>query len=188
MNNEIKIDNLREETFDILYKKSTVIGIFLYLIVLILGMFTSNSIFQLGYVPSGSMKNTLQVGDNTIINKIAYALKNQPKREDVISFISPDERTPYVKRIIGLPNDTIYIKKGIVYINDVELKEDYTIPYSEEDNGPFVVPENEYFVLGDNRENSNDSRYWKYKYVKKEDILGKIIISFNIKESKASFY
>jgi signal peptidase I len=187
VNNEIEIDNSRNEILDVLYKKSTVIGIFLYLIVLIGGMFTFNSIFELDYIPSESMENTIQVGDYTIINKIAYALKNQPKRGDVISFISPDERTPYVKRIIGLPNDTIYIKKGIVYVNDVELKEDYTIPF-EEDNWPFVVPENEYFVLGDNRENSNDSRYWKYKYVKEGDILGKVIISFNIKDFRASFY
>ena len=79
-------------------------------------------------------------------------------------------------------------KKRYVYINDVALKEGYTIPFEEEDYGPFVVPKNKYFVLGDNRENSNDSRYWKDKYVKKDDILGKVIVIFNIKEGRASFY
>lgn len=176
MNNEMKIHNLTTKTSYVLNKKIIIKIICFYIIAFIVSSIIINRICRLDYVPSSSMENTIQTGDTIITNKISYVFNKKPQRGDIINFIAPDSREQYVKRIIGLPNETIWIRNGIIYINDIPLNENYTIPFIEEDCGPYIVPENEYFVLGDNRENSYDSRYWKYKYVNTEDILGKVTI------------
>lgn len=130
-------------------------------------------------VPTGSMSNTIRAGDHIIGMRLAY-LFEEPDRGDIIIFPFPDnEEETYVKRIIGLPGDKIEIKAGILYINDVLYRE----PYLKEsmrvaDFGPYQVPEDCYFVMGDNRNESIDSRFWVNKYVHKKKIMGKVIFKY----------
>jgi signal peptidase I len=127
------------------------------------------------YIPSESMYNTLQKKDLIIASRIEYE-HNDPQRGDIIIFnstqVSKDE-PQLIKRIIGLPGDTIEIKQGNVYVNGTLLKENYALKDKFTSQTKYVVPENCYFVMGDNRANSYDSRYWKDPYVKRSDIIGK---------------
>lgn len=133
-------------------------------------------------VPTGSMENTILPGDNILGLRVAYLL-DEPERGDVIFFYFPDDETQkYVKRIIGLPGEKVYINDAKIYINDSEipldeeyLKEDWIAgigPYE------FEVPEGCYFVLGDNRNASADARYWRNPYVAKDKIIGKAIFTY----------
>jgi signal peptidase I len=118
-------------------------------------------------LPSTSMINTLLIGDFIISDTWKYR-DSAPKRGDVVVFLSKkDFKTMYVKRVIGIPNDVVDLKDGDVYINGKKLDEPYVdgennrgikriIPTADN----YTVPENEYFVLGDNRDNSNDSRFY----------------------------
>lgn len=127
------------------------------------------------YTPTESMYSTLQTKDKFVISRIEYMNKD-PQRGDIISFnstqVSKDE-PQLIKRIIGLPGDTIEIKQGNVYVNGTLLKENYALKDKFTSQTKYVVPENCYFVMGDNRANSYDSRYWKDPYVKRSDIIGK---------------
>ncbi len=126
-------------------------------------------------VISGSMISTLNVGDKVIGNRMAYWF-SEPERGDVVFFAYPeDESKTYVKRVIGLPGDTVRITDAKVYINDVEINEPYlNEPMEPEDEQIFVVPEESYFMLGDNRNVSIDSRRWEYiTYVRKDQIYAK---------------
>lgn len=127
-------------------------------------------------VPTGSMEDTIKTGSRVIINRTAYWF-SEPQREDIIAFEAPDEEDKiYLKRVIGLPGETIYSQDGIIYINGEALEEDYIREISYYDFGPYTIPENCYFMMGDNRNSSYDSRYWNHKYVEKEVILGKVKI------------
>jgi signal peptidase I len=135
-------------------------------------------------VPSGSMLETIQVDSRIVANRLSY-LFSEPKRLDVVVFRYPlDEDVFYVKRVIGLPNETVEIRNGRVFIDGVELPEEaYVSSIRVENLGPFHVPEGSYFMLGDNRNNSDDSRRWgsrdgRYSYVAKDKILGKVIFSY----------
>lgn len=186
MNTNIEVHDLKK--IYTLYKKDIIqMSSFIFIMAIII-VIIPNCVFQLSKVISGSMENAIQTNDYIIINKISYEFNHKPGRYDMIDFISPDERGRYLKRIIGLPGETIFIKDGIVFVNDIPLSEDYIIPLTEETQSPIVVPANEYFVMGDNRPDSTDSRYWKYKFVKESDIKGKVIASFCIKEVRAAFY
>jgi len=135
-------------------------------------------LFQPHQVRGNSMYPNFHDGEYLLTDKISYRL-NQPKRGEVIIFKAPkNEEYEYIKRIIGLPGDTVKIKEGKVYINDNLLKE----PYLPEDYQTFAgsfgqegedisLPANQYFVLGDNRNHSSDSRDWGT--VPKENIIGK---------------
>ena len=130
-------------------------------------------------VPSGSMLNTIRLDDRMIGNRLAYVF-GEPERGDIIIFIPPDNpKDLFVKRIIGLPGETVNIVDGKVYINDSEepLQEDYIYDVNGNpwtDTGlSYTVPKDSYFVMGDNRNNSNDSRYWNNKYVPRDSILAK---------------
>lgn len=134
-------------------------------------------IFSITQVVGNSMNPTLQNKELFIVNKLQYRI-NEVKRGDIISLEYAD--TKYlIKRVIGMPGDKVYIKNNKVYINDKLLEEDY-IPNDYQYNdfdlktsfGYDTIPENMYFVLGDNRENSKDSR--EIGLVKKEEIIGKI--------------
>ena len=107
---------------------------------------------------------------------------SEPKRYDIIIFKFPDDETsaPFVKRIIGLPNEKVEIKNGKVYINDssVSLDDSFINEKTTGNYGPFFVPNNSYFVLGDNRNHSFDSRNWVNKYVAKDKILGKVVLEY----------
>lgn len=137
-------------------------------------------------IPTGNMIPTIQIGDSIVVNKYAYS-SDKIERFDIVVFKAPEEHkqrnnnqdTVYAKRIIGLPNEKLEIRNNKIYINDKLLDEPFEKIVSAEDFKknlqPIKIPENEYFMLGDNRPNSEDSRYWKKATVKKEDILGKIV-------------
>ena len=115
-----------------------------------------------------------------LMNKLAY-LFEEPQRGDIVMFIYPDnEKDNYLKRIIGLPGEKVEIRDGLVYINDSKkpLSEPYLNDPPNGDFGPYNVPEGCYFMLGDNRDISQDARYWKNKYVKKEKIVGKVLFRY----------
>lgn len=129
-------------------------------------------------IVSDSMCDQIKKGDRLIANRLSYLLSN-PKRGDIIVFKFPDnESEDYIKRIIGLPGDTIEIKSGVLYINGQKYQERYIKETMVGDFGPYNVPEDHYFVLGDNRNVSLDSRYWHNKYVSKKEILGKAVIKY----------
>lgn len=124
-------------------------------------------------VPSGSMENTIKTGSRIIINRLAYRSAD-PKRGDIISFDFPDDESQnYLKRIIALPGETIEGKGGEIYINGQKLEEDYIKEKSYMDFGPYTVPDESYFVMGDNRNDSWDSRFWRNTYVHIDKIVGK---------------
>lgn len=127
-------------------------------------------------IPSSSMENTIMVGDRVFGNRLAYT-KSNPKRYDIVIFKYPDDESQlFIKRIIGLPGDKVEIIDGKVYINDSKtpLRDDFCPETPLGSYGPYKVPKNSYFVLGDNRNNSKDSRFWvTTNYVKKSAILGK---------------
>ena len=111
--------------------------------------------------------------------RISY-LFEEPQRQDIIVFKFPDDESRvFVKRIIGIPGDIVEIKNDTVYVNGEQLEE----PYLKESmalgqNMVFEVPADSYFVMGDNRNISNDARYWNNTYVKKEQIIGKAIVKY----------
>jgi signal peptidase I len=128
--------------------------------------------------PTASMENTIMVGDKVVTFRMAY-LFSKPKRGDIVVFEYPDDPSEdFLKRIIGLPGETIEGKEGIVYINGEPLEEDYLPEGMEDDFGPFEVPEGRYFMMGDNRNISLDARYWNNKYVAKNKIHGKALFKY----------
>lgn len=131
-------------------------------------------------VPTGSMKDTIMEGNRLIGFRLSY-LFSEPKRLDVVIFKYPDDETQnYVKRVIGLPGDVVVIKQGHVYVNGEELNEPYIREPMNVNNEEltYCVPEGHYFMLGDNRNNSLDSRSWKNTYVAKDKILAKAIFKY----------
>lgn len=138
-------------------------------------LFITNFVIVNASIPSGSMENTIMTGDKLIAFRTAY-LFSEPKRGDVIIFKYPDDETEwYIKRVIALPGETIEVKDGKVYINKSKksLKEPYIKEEPVDDFGPYKVPDNGYFVMGDNRNSSNDAREWQTHYVTREEIIGK---------------
>lgn len=146
----------------------------------IVALFINSFIIFNAHVPSPSMENTIMTGDRVIGLRLAYTF-GAPERYDVAIFRFPDnEKEYFVKRVIGMPGEKVDIKDGKVYINDEEeplldhfLKE---TPYAG-DYGPYYVPEGHYFMLGDNRNNSRDSRMWENKFVEKSKVLAKAYVT-----------
>lgn len=128
------------------------------------------------YIPSVSMVPTLQVSDKLIVKKV-YKPENL-SRGDIITFRCDEYGDKIlIKRLIGIPGDTVKIENGTVYINGTKLDEPY-VKNNDDFEGEYVIPEGKYFVLGDNRSNSDDSRYWHNSFVDKEGIDGKLLIRF----------
>lgn len=143
----------------------------------IIAMLIRTYVFELVDVPTGSMLNTIQLNDKFIELKFIYRFE-PIKRGDIVVFKYPDDPSvSFVKRVIGIGGDTIEIKNGILYRNGEPVKEPYLKePMNKNETfGPYKVPPNHYFMLGDNRNQSLDSRYWKNKYVSKDAIMGKIV-------------
>jgi signal peptidase I len=125
-------------------------------------------------VVMSSMEPNFQQGECIMVNKVCYR-SSAPQRGQVIIFDPPfDSPHPYIKRVIGLPGETVEIKDGQVFINEIPIDEPYIFPEPPQNNkdyGPEVLSDDEYFVLGDNRNNSNDSRAgWT---VPRDNIIGK---------------
>lgn len=129
-------------------------------------------------VPTSSMENTIMAGDRVIGSRLYY-LRHDPARGEIIMFDYPDDpNTLYIKRIIGLPGDHVEITDGKVYINGEVLDEPYLDVVTEGTWGPYDVPENSYFMLGDNRNDSADSRYWQNTYLTRDGIVGKAVFKY----------
>lgn len=141
------------------------------------------SVFEPFNIAGDSMEPTLSHGDVVVIDKNAYDDK-EPLRGDVVIFYGTDEENKYfVKRIIGLPGETIKVKEGDLYLiqgtREIEIYEPYLpegrrqYTLREIDGTSYQIPEGKYFVLGDNRDNSYDSRTWKSPFIPEENIVGK---------------
>jgi signal peptidase I len=133
--------------------------------------FAINAVSARIRVESISMQPTLYAGDFIVVNKLAYKL-GAPTRGDVIIFHYPPDpdREPYIKRVVGLPGQTVRVTDGKVYVNEIPVREPYiSAPPSYE--GSWTIPEDALFVLGDNRNSSSDSHSWGT--VPLENVIGK---------------
>lgn len=153
----------------------------------LIALFLNSCIIANSQVPSGSMENTIMTGDRVIGSRLSYKF-GDPERGDIVIFKFPDnEDIYYVKRIIGMPGDTVDIVDGQVYLNGSE--EPLEEPYIRESMIPeapmhFEVPEDSYLMLGDNRNYSSDARRWQNTYVKREKIIAKVLFRYFPKPGK----
>jgi signal peptidase I len=171
-------------------------------IAILLALVIRTLIVQAFTIPSGSMMDTLLVGDYILVNKFLYGPElpltdyrlpalRQPRRGDIIVFKYPqDEKRDFIKRIVGTPGDTVQVRGQQVFINGAMLEESYVrrnpTGFAHTGSGsfcgyayacePLVVPPDSYFVMGDNRDNSQDSRYWGF--VKRDKVKGKAFLIY----------
>ncbi len=160
--------------------------IFTIAIAVVAAMVIKNYVIINANIPSGSMENTILPGDDIFGFRLAYTFSD-PKRGDIVIFNAPDDPSQkYIKRVIGLPGETVTIEDAQVYIDGEPLEEDYLKSATVEGEvwtanaGPyeFKVPENSYLLLGDNRNGSSDARVWEHTYVSKDAIIGKAILRY----------
>jgi len=168
------------------------------IIAILIALFIRTFIVAAYKIPSRSMEPALLVGDHLLVNKFIYGIKipvirkilvpvTEPKRGDIIVFIYPHDRSKdFIKRVIGTGGDKIEIKNKKIFVNNQEFEDTYGI-YSDSvvypaslqprDNfGPVIVPQNTVFVMGDNRDESADSRFWGF--VDLRDVVGKALIIY----------
>jgi len=168
------------------------------LLAIVIAFFVRTFVIQAYKIPSGSMKPTLLIGDHILVSKFNYGIRlplirsslipvGTPKRGDIVVFIYPEDRSKdFIKRLIGLPGDTIEIRNKNILLNGLPWSDAHgvyvdnlIIPGSVQprDNfGPVTVPEGSLFVMGDNRDESYDSRFWGF--VPMKDVLGKALIIY----------
>ena len=159
--------------------KEIVIWLLLIVLTITASYFITTNVFVKTAVAGVSMEPTLMEGQVVIVNKIEYYLKS-PKRNDVIVYKQSNREHSYyeIKRVIGLPGETVKSKNGIIYINDEVLKEKIktdTIENAGLAEEGIKLDDNEYFVLGDNRNDSEDSRFASVGNVLRNEILGKAV-------------
>ena len=168
------------------------------LVAVLIALFIRTFVVQAFKIPSGSMKQTLQIGDHILVNKFLYGIKipywhktiipiKTPQRGDIIVFKFPqDPHKDFIKRVIGIGGDIVEARDKLLYVNQKQVNHDYGV-YSDphiipgnvrpRDNfGPTKVPENALFVMGDNRDESFDSRFWGFVDLK--DVNGKAFIIY----------
>ncbi|MDT8718705.1 signal peptidase I [Clostridium sp. 19966] len=154
-----------------LYKKIFKDYIIPVLVALVLTLLINKFLLFKIYIPSESMVPTLKVGDQAFATKIYNYSKI--KRGDILVFNFAPENQLFIKRVIGLPGETVKVDdNGDVYINGTKLNEPY-VKNPDKKAGNFVVPKDCYLFMGDNRANSNDARYWSNPYINEKDIRGK---------------
>jgi signal peptidase I len=155
-----------------------------WLWVILAFMVIEGCLVQARVIPSASMENTVLIGDHVIVSRLGYdvgipftmwhhTLWRNPHRQQIIVFRAPLPGNPdYIKRVIAIPGDLFEIRGGAVYINGQPLSEPYRlgVPNGIDSYGPVTIPPGKYFAMGDNRDDSYDSRYWGY--VPRENILG----------------
>lgn len=201
---QVKVQNQIQETADEEKKKPSLLKeligwLEIVVAAIAISFFLTRVVLVNAIVPSSSMETLLSPGDRFFGNRLSY-LFSEPERFDVVIFQYPiDEEENYVKRVIGLPGETVKIENARIYINDSQkaLKENY-LPEEwlvENDGYVFEVPEDCYLMLGDNRNVSADARYWAdeaydngmadsleeaqaYTYVRKDQILGKAVFTY----------
>jgi len=164
------------------------------LVAVVLALFIRTFVVQAFKIPSGSMKNTLLIGDHILVNKFIYGIKipfiqstlvsiKDPQREDIVVFEYPqDPSKDFIKRVVGVAGDQVEIRNKKVYVNGKPLDQEFaihtdnrTIP-GRDFLGPITVPEDSLFVMGDNRDNSHDSRFWGFVNLKA--VKGKAFIIY----------
>ncbi len=185
----MKAENKKEENLPL--RRKIVREIIAWMWVGMAFLLINGTLGQARVIPSGSMQNTLLIGDHLIMSRIGYdagvpftnlhvSLWRDPQRQQVVIFRPPfnPDSPDLVKRVIGMPGDTVEIHDGAVWINGKRLKEPYlTDPMGpEERRGPYKVPPKSYFVMGDNRGNSYDSRYWGF--VPRSAIIGTPVVIY----------
>jgi signal peptidase I len=172
----------------------------LILIAFALALLIKTFLVQAFFIPSGSMLPTLHIGDRVLVNKLVYTV-GQPQRRDIIVFqnpklpepdrgffggiwnwlieglgVSSDPNRDFIKRVIGLPGDTVEVRHGRVFVNGDRLNEPYARDERDDsDYGPQTIPPGEYFVMGDNRPNSSDSRAG-LGFIPEDKIVGKAFV------------
>jgi signal peptidase I len=188
-----------------MFKKEEVKKAFETIVIAILiALFIRTFIVQAFDIPSGSMKPTLLPGDYILVNKFIYGIRipfvgsklfsfKEPKRSDVIVFIYPkDPSKDFIKRVIGVQGETVQIIEGKIYVNNTlipdpwgyfDKKEPPGFIEAVENFGPVVVPDRALFVMGDNRNNSEDSRFWGVLPL--DNVLGKAFLIYFSWNSKA---
>lgn len=144
---------------------------------LVVALFIRAYVLQTSLVFSGSMEPTMMVKDRLFVNKLTYKFRS-PQRGEIILFESPyKDDKEFVKRLIGLPGETVEVKKGVVYVDGKQLiLPGINVQRDYDYFGPETIPSGNYFVLGDNRGNSADSRVWKW--VPEKDLIGKALFVF----------
>lgn len=161
-------------------------------IAVLIALFIRAFVVQAFKIPSSSMEPTLLVGDHLLVNKFIYGIRipytdikffqyRKPQRGDIIVFIFPkDRKKDFIKRVIATEGEKVVIIRNKIYINDKLIDDPwghFTMPRSTiEDYGPVKVPEDSLFVMGDNRDNSQDSRFWGF--VKLNEVKGKALIIY----------
>ncbi|MEO0934867.1 MAG: signal peptidase I, partial [Cyanobacteria bacterium J06641_2] len=158
-------------------------NLILITIALVLAFFIRTFIAEPRYIPSDSMLPTLETGDRLVIEKVSYRFSS-PKFGDIVVFQPPpklqrrgySQDQAFIKRIIGTPGDTLKIDDGKVYLNGNILQEDYIKEPASKAYPLVEVPPNQYFMMGDNRNDSNDSRYWDF--LPRQNMIGKAIFRF----------
>ncbi|MFN6564425.1 MAG: signal peptidase I [Nostoc sp. ChiSLP01] len=158
-------------------------NLILVAIALCLALLIRTFIAEPRYIPSDSMLPTLHTGDRLVVEKISYHF-HPPITGDIIVFQPPAELQrrgypqdqAFIKRVIGQPGEVISVVRGEVYINNKRLAEDYIAELANQPFQPVKVPQDQFFVMGDNRNDSNDSRYWGF--LPRKNIIGRATFRF----------
>lgn len=161
-------------------KKEVMEYIRMIVFVIVVVFVMNNVVLINAKIPSESMEKTIMTNDRIFGFRLAYQFQD-PERYDIVIFKYPDDpQELFIKRIIGLPGETVEIREGKVYIDDSEkpLDDSFCPEQPLGDFGPYTVPEDSYFMLGDNRNYSKDSRFWEIKYVDEDQIVGKALIRY----------